>query len=182
MQRASRFMPPVSQPSVPLPWSVRLLVWTASAVLLWALWNHPVFVCAAASVLWVGAVVSGGRDQKHFARLAQERSGESICQFARSIDCRSVDTWVVRAVYEELQAGLPGAGRSLPLRVTDRLRKDLRLDVDDLDLSLVPDIAQRAGRDLSSTQGNPFYGKVATVGDLVHFLNAQPHLQATAAA
>ncbi|WP_311773785.1 hypothetical protein [Acidovorax soli] len=148
---------------------------------LWVVWTHPLAVCFLAIVLWGLVAVAGWLDARHFAQLAQERSGESICQFARSIDCRGVDTWVVRAVYEELQTGLPGQVGLFPLRVTDRLQKDLRLDADDLDLSLVPDIAQRAGRDLSSTQGNPFYGKVSTVGDLVHFLNAQPRIQSAAA-
>jgi hypothetical protein len=179
MRRASRFMPPVSRQSPPWTWGGRTLVAAAACALLWALWAHPLAVCAFAIVLWGLVAISGWLDEKHFARLAQERAGESIGQFARSIDCRGVDTWVVRAVYEELQAGLPTRGTPLPLRVADRLQKDLRLDADDLDLSLLPDIARRAGRDLASTQGNPFYGKVTTVGDLVHFLNAQPRLAAT---
>lgn len=181
MRRASRFMPPVLRQPPSWSWSGRFLLAAVACALLWILWAHPLAVCALATVLWGLVTVAGRQNEKHFARLVQERAGESICQFARSIDCRSVDTWVVRAVYEEVQAGLALGGMRLALRVTDRLHKDLRLDADDLDLSLVPDIAQRAGRDLSSTQGNPFYGKVSTVGDLVHFLNAQPRIQSAAA-
>jgi hypothetical protein len=176
MRRASRFMPPVSRQPPPWRWVGRLLAAAVSCALLWVLWTHPLAVCASAIVLWGLVTVSDWLNEKHFARLMRARAGESICQFARSFDCRSVDTWVVRAVYEELQAGLALQGMRLPVRVTDRLQKDLRLDADDLDLLLVPDIAQRAGRELSCTQDNPFYGKVTTVGDLVHFLNAQPRL------
>ena len=181
MRRASRFMPPVSRQSPPLPWPGRLLVAAVVAALLWTLWLHPLAVGTSAAALWGLACVAGRLQERHFAQLMQERVGESICQFARSFDCRGVDTWVVRAVYEEVQSGLPGRAGPFPVRAGDRLLKDLRFDDDDLDLSLVPDIAQRAGRDLSSTQGNPFYGKVTTVGDLVHFLNAQPRIQAAAA-
>ena len=80
----------------------------------------------------------------------------------------------MRAVYEELQACLAHHRGRFPLRVTDRLGVDLQIDGDELDLSLVQDIAQRTGRDLSSTHSNPFFGKVTTVGDLVNFFNAQP--------
>lgn len=97
-----------------------------------------------------------------------------MCQFARSINCRRVDTWVVRAVYEELQRSLPGTV-PVPLRVTDQLQRDLQLDADDLD-DLIVDTAQRTSRSLAHTSANPLFGKVATVGDLVKFLNGQPRL------
>ena len=81
-----------------------------------------------------GEAVSRAREKKHFARLLQTRSEASICHFARSIDCRHVDTWVVRAVYEELQACLAHHRARFPLRVTDRLGADLQIDGDELDL------------------------------------------------
>jgi hypothetical protein len=176
-------MPRIERPRTPLAW--RLLGHGCVAALtggfLWALWTHPLGVSALAALAVCGEVVSRHRANRHFARLLHARHGESICHFARSIDCRRVDTWVVRAVYEELQDHLSCQGVPLPVRAADRLRQDLRIDDDDLDLSLVPDMAGRAGRGLESTPSNPFFGQVVTVGDLVHFLNAQPRLQATAA-
>ena len=50
------------------------------------------------------------------------------------------------------------------------------LDPDDVDLSLAPDIAQRAGRSLDDTSRNPYFAKVHTVKDLVLFFNAQPRV------
>ncbi len=176
MRKASRFMPKARRPT--LPWGERLFVAVATlallGALLYALWAHPLTVCSVAAVLGTLFVVEGRRQEKHLAQWVQARSGESICQFARAIDCRKVDTWVVRSVYEELQRYY-SARWVLPLRATDRLEDDLRLDSEDLDDVLV-DMAQRAGRDLSCPQANPFYDRVTTVGDLVHFLNAQPRL------
>lgn len=145
---------------------------------LWALWAHPVVVGALVALAMGGEAVSRAREKKHFARLLHTRSEESICDFARSIDCRQVDPWIVRAVYEELQASLVHHRSRFPLRLADRLGTDLQIDGDELDLSLVPCISQRTGRDLSSTQANPFFGKVTSVGDLVSFFNAQPRFAA----
>lgn len=181
MRRASRFMPQARRPA--MPWRGRIFVAVAALALLCslllALWAYPIMVCAIAAVLWALAAIEERRQDKRMALWVQARVGESICQFARALDCRKVDTWVVRSVYEELQRYHSGKW-ALPLRATDWLEKDLRLDSEDLDQVLV-DMAQRAGRDLSSTQGNPFYDKVTTVGDLVHFLNAQPRIQVPAA-
>lgn len=178
MKPASRHMPRIKHPSATLAsrWLGYLLVAGLAGGFLWALWAHPAVVGALGALAMGGEAVYRAREKKHFARLLQTRSEESICHFARSIDCRDVDTWVVRAVYEELQTCLAHHRAQFPVRMTDRLRKDLQIDGDELDLSLVPDIAQRTGRDLSSTQANPFFGKVTTVGDLVNFFNAQPRL------
>lgn len=44
-----------------------------------------------------------------------------------------MDTWVIRAMYEELQAHLRWDYQSFPIRPTDRLIEDLNLDADDID-------------------------------------------------
>lgn len=159
-----------------MPWMGRLCLAGLGAAVLWALWTHPVAVGAWVGVLWCVNAFSRQWAQRHFAPLVQARAGQSICDFARSIDCRRVDTWVVRAVYEEVQSCVC-SGAALPLRVTDRLKEDLRLHADDVD-DIAMDVAARAGLDEASTDANPFFGKVATVGDLVEFLNAQPRLAA----
>src|SRR5689334_16448601 len=43
------------------------------------------------------------REKRRKHLLIAARDGESICQFARSFDRHRVDTWVIRAVYEQLQ-------------------------------------------------------------------------------
>ena len=170
---ASRFMPPVAV-RPPLRWPARCFLAVMAVAFMAVFWTSSVAV--GGSLLALGSLVAvlSRREALRLARMAQSRAGESICQFARSIDCRRVDTWVVRAVYEELQRSLSLA-MAVPLRMTDHLQRDLRLDADDLD-DLVVDMAQRARRSLADTSANPLFGKVTTVGDLVEFLQAQPRL------
>jgi len=76
-------------------------------------------------------------------------------------------------VYEQLQAELADLRPQFPVRASDELLHKLLLDPDDLDMSLAPDIARRTGRSLDKTDGNPYWGKVHTVRDMVLFFNAQ---------
>lgn len=170
---ASRFMPPVAV-HPPLRWSARCFLAVMTVAFMAVFWSHPVAVGGTLLALGSLVAVLSRRETLRLARMAQSRAGESICQFARSIDCRLVDTWVVRAVYEEVQRSLSVAV-AVPLRVTDHLQRDLQLDADDLD-DLVADMAQRSRRSLADTSANPLFGKVTTVGELVEFLQAQPRL------
>jgi hypothetical protein len=124
--------------------------------------------CAWTSVL-------NRRENHRLQMLASVREGESICHFARSFDKRKTDPWIIRAVHQELQL-LLRPFVAFPLRVSDSLLEDLRVDVEDLE-DIVADVAMRAGRSLQQTEHNPYYGKVRTVSDLVLFMNAQPLVQ-----
>lgn len=108
---------------------------------------------------------------------AKTRSGENICSFVRAFDFRHTDTWVLRAVYEELSVFLGGDNHPFPIRADDRWQDDLEIDSEDMEWDVLPDIAYRACRSLENTEQNPFYDKVKTVRDLVHFLEYQPKLQ-----
>ncbi|HWM69920.1 MAG TPA: hypothetical protein VNO35_25310 [Steroidobacteraceae bacterium] len=119
------------------------------------------------------SIVEHKRHKARLRLLAESRSGESICEFARSFERKEIDTWVVRAVYEQLQRYL-GGDLPVPIRATDRLKEDLPIDTEDLEMDLMAEISQRAGRSLSNTTANPYYDKVKTVGDLVLFFDAQP--------
>jgi len=130
--------------------------------------STTVLVAVVASTM-----VTTHHNRRTLQSLASQRAGESICGFARSFDPRVVDTWVVRAVYEQLQAELDDLSSQFPVRASDDLLDNLLLDPDDLDMSLAPDIAQRTGRSLDHADGNPYFGKVHTARDLVLFFNAQ---------
>jgi hypothetical protein len=106
--------------------------------------------------------------------IGESRAGDSICTFVRALAIRELDTWVVRAVFEQLQNHLRDSYAQFPLRPSDHLFEDLRIDPDDLDEELLGQIAQRSGRSLSDCRANPYHGKVATVEDLIRFLCAQP--------
>lgn len=108
--------------------------------------------------------------------MADKRQGISICQFAREFDTHTVDTWVIRAVWNTLQ-GDGYIDYSLPLKANDKLDNELDLvnDADELE-ELVEDIAARCGRDLRGIEDNPFL-PITTVDSLVRVLNAQPMTQ-----
>jgi hypothetical protein len=108
---------------------------------------------------------------------AQSHSGENICSFVRAFDFRHIDTWILRAVYEELSMYLEVDGRPFPVRADDHWEEDLHIDPADMELDIFPDIAHRACRSLEHTEKNPFYDRVKTLRDLVSFLEHQPKLR-----
>lgn len=120
---------------------------------------------------WTSLILDGS----FLARLAADRRAESICTFARSFDCRAVDTWIIRAVYATLQESLPSDG--FPMRATDRLWNELRLDDEDVE-DLADLIAERSCRTLGDAESNPFYSQMVTVRDLVLFFAHQQPSQA----
>ena len=126
---------------------------------------------AFAAIIWIGTALNSRRVR----RLAESRGSESICDFARFFDRRTTDTWIIRAVYEELANYLEIDGRSTPVRPSDKWDKDLNIDSEDL-AELVACMAFRAQRSLDGAEQNPLWGKVYTVADIVVFLESQPKI------
>ena len=160
-------------PSKGLPLYVRsgLLAGLALA-LIWMVWKLPlllVFVPVLATLTYI----FNKRCKRKFYALAEERRELSICNFARSFNCREIDTWVIRAIYENLQEYVTYNEHRIPIRADDDLSEILGNDYEDQDESM-EEIAQRVGRSIDNTEANPYYGKVSTVRDLVCFINAQP--------
>ncbi len=128
-------------------------------------------VIGIALLLAVPILLLSLREDRRRARLAAGRRGESICTFARSFPRRSVDPWVLRAVYEELHRA---ADSSFPPRSMDPLGLDLGIcEVEDVE-DLIVGVADRVGRSLDAPEDNPHYARIETVGDVVRFLSAQP--------
>ena len=132
----------------------------------------PPFLLAIPCLILLGAMIQR-MVRKLLRALAASRPGESICSFARAFDYRNTDTWIIRAVYEELQEHLNSECADFPIRPDDRLLEDLRIDPEDLDDLLARQIAERTGRSLANPEANPYYGKVKTVRDLVTFFAGQ---------
>ena len=151
-----------------------IVVGAYGAGLIYLCWSYPVVLAVVliiAGVSWVLTVA----DRRRQRRIATERQGESICSFARSFDCRATDTWVVRAVFEEVASYV-----QFPIRPDDRLQEDLKVDSEDLD-DIAEAIAQRSGRALEDCEANPLYGKVTTVRELVEFFIHQTRRKRPAA-
>lgn len=132
-------------------------------------------------ILFIGYLIAIAKQEKiklieKRQIMADKRQGLSICQFARQFSPHTVDTWVIRAVWNTLQ-GNGYIDYPLPLKASDKLDDDLDLvnDADELE-EQVEDIAARCGRDLRGIEDNPFL-PITTVGSLVSVLNAQPMTQ-----
>ena len=146
------------------------LIWSAPKVL----WFVPIAVACVLLETW--------KHKRKIKALAAARPNDSICTFARSFDCRETDTWVIRAVYEQLQAHLSGDAPAFQLRREDHLTRDLGMDPDDLSYDIADEIAARTGRSLEKTGKNPYWEKIETVGDFVQFFLHQPRVTPSPAA
>lgn len=161
---------------------VTLVSWTLQAALILGVvfWfvSHPAHLIPAIAIvalLWLGIHFAGIIQTRRFDRMARERSGESICEFARHFRGADFDPVVVRAVYETTQELY---GRiDLPIRPLDSFSADYGIVGEDLD-DLGEDIARLAHRSMEQTDQNPLYGQVQTIADLVHFIQHQPRLSA----
>lgn len=140
---------------------------------LWWIWEKPI-VLLFIVVIGVMIVIEQRNRRIKLAKLFKERKELSICEFARSFDCRSIDTWAIRAVYETIQDYVSTPGATIPIKADDDLTDVLEIDDEDLDMDLLVEMLQRTGRSMEDTPNNPYYGKVKTVADLVYFVNAQP--------
>jgi hypothetical protein len=144
-------------------WLAALLFKVSLTVLSW--FSLVIFLTVLASLV----------EKQRLRKVAQNRQADSICSFARSFDCRQIDTRIIRAVYEELQQhGLDGI-TSFPIRATDRLEMDLGIDPEDID-NMAYEIAARTQHSMNDCEENPLYGKVKTVTDLILFFTHQPAL------
>jgi hypothetical protein len=108
--------------------------------------------------------------QRYMGKLAAKRSNDSICTFARDLPAKEHDTWVVRAVYEELSQYC-----LMPILPADNFEADLKIDGEDLE-DIWMEISRRACRSMDGCERNSMYNKVQTVRDLICFVDLQPAL------
>ena len=177
MRTPSRFMPKYA----PRPRTAIQRV--ASAVLSggfllglgYALYQKP-FLSGLALLCLVAASLIGRRQHgERLRRLAYARPRDSICSFRAAFDVRTVDPWVIRAVYEAVQEYLRSSYPDFPVHPEDRLETDLLIDGDDLAFDIAEQISQRTGRSLKHPIALAWNKPVLTTGDLVHFFNRIPN-------
>lgn len=175
MRLPSRFIPPRPTPRLGLAGTLALIAMLAGfGCFIYSLPNPLRCITAALVCALYGYVVVVNRREKHrFKVMASSRKGESICEFARSFNARQTDTWIIRVAYQELQLLLQSYVPAFPVRASDSLLNDLKIDPDDVE-DLLQDIAERSRRSLDQAENNPYFRKVQTVSDLVFFINTQP--------
>jgi len=174
MRIASRHMP--KSRSKPMGFVGWVFLAAFAGAIAYLVFTEPKASAVVAALLIAGYLAarpSIKREEKQLRELAASREGQSICDFAREFDLRAVESWIVRAVYEQVQKQLVHVHPAFPLRADDLLKEDLRLDDDDLDLDVATEVEERTGRSLDSARANPYFGRVRTVRDLVLFFQAQ---------
>ena len=173
MRRPSRQMPRDAAPAV--SWYRSLLAGAFLVLLVVgagvAVWTRP-WLLLLIPTFWLAYLIDSRIEEKRLAPVREARREESICSFARSVDCRSRDTWVVRAVYEELRDYL-----GFDFRPDDDLFAELRVDEEDFEFDLLPVISRRCGRALKAIDGNPLlsvFQNQSTARTLIGLLEHQP--------
>ena len=168
MRAPSRLLP--SRAPARKPTQIGWIVLTVLVVSIgWAIYESPVVRWCFAGATLVYGGLSFYAHRQHLRR-ARDRRVDSLCTFVRALEVRDHDTWVLRAVYEELTHLVRH-----PVRPADHLTKDLGIDADDLE-DIAREIARRASRSLDDTKKNPLYGRVHTVADMIQFLEHQPKI------
>ena len=131
-----------------------------------ALILHSVWTALGFGLFVAAIAVSSAVTIRKIKRLRESRQGDSICTFARSLPIRDLDTWVVRATYEELAIYMGSEKEPFPVHASDRLKEDLDIDGEEL-WEIVVAIAKRSGRTLDDVDKNPICPKMKTVEDLI---------------
>ncbi len=163
--------PSRTMPRSPAPQKATLATWFAlSGLLAFLAWgvaeSQPLrWIFSGTFTLLVVLTIAHRIRLKH---IREERKEESICTFAWTLPAKSHDTWVVRAVYEEIV----DQGEA-PNRPSDEVAKFWGIDGDDLD-DVAVRVARRAGRSMDEAEKNPLLGKVVTVADMISFIEHQP--------
>jgi hypothetical protein len=172
MKVASRFIPAaMNSPLKPVRW---LVLAGLVALILYCAWLHPAVVGIVLAATIVFSIWWNQATRRSLQRLAESRKGETISEFVASFDAGNTDTWILRAVYEELQAYLAPHFPAFPVRAEDDLCRDLKIEQPHLDFDIARRVLERTGRSLDGAQLNPLYGKVRTVRDFVNFVADQP--------
>ena len=164
-------MPAAATRSIQPVGAILLVIFAALPV--YAFVSQPIVAAAVTAALALATLALNVKWRRRLAYLAAKRAHGSICDFARDCEYRRTDTWVIRAVYEEVQGHLRPLHAAFPVRASDRLTADLGLDPDDIDFDIATRVAQRCGRNLADTHSNPYYGHVNTTGDMVRFFCLQ---------
>jgi len=144
-------------------------------ILLYGFYKEPMQGLSILGIISFIIMVSTIVEKRRLRNLALERKGEDIGTFARSFEFRKIDTWIIRAVYEELLEYRYFKEGVAPIRASDNLRKDIRID-DEL-IEIFDIVIQRTNRTPDDMESNPYYASLSTVKDLVLFLDYQPRVE-----
>lgn len=134
-----------------------------------------IFVILAISLVVISIISYW--NYRRMRSIALSRENSTICTYARSFDYRNVDTKIMRAVYEKVQAWAGKYdGVNFPVEAHDCFNEIYNMDPEDLD-DIYFEIAEALGISTENPEANPYWNKVKTVKSLVLFLHNQPKLK-----
>lgn len=166
--KPSRHMPrrePQSKPT----WLARIFLCVSCGALLYgvvAIMLLSIWTALAIGLFVITVASSSALSSRKFRQLRDSRRKDNICAFARSVPIRELDTWVIRATYEELAIWVGDEMGPFPVHAADRLVEDLEIDGEDL-CDVVIAISNRCERTLDEIDKNPLLPKMKTVEDLI---------------
>ena len=138
MRTPSRYMPTYNEM---LTWKSRSIGYIIIVLfflwLAYAIWDDPMvgfFLLGIIFVIFLFGYFSP-YSTDFIDALYVERKNEDIGTFTRLLDYRNIDTWIIRAVYEEISNEL-GCDKPLPIRPLDNLENDLKIDSEGLEFIL----------------------------------------------
>ena len=174
MKKPSRLMPKyIRKPTSLISWLVMVALLLG---LFFYIYKFPLLLIIF-PIIYIAEKVNNKNNKirisDHFNPILKERENDSICTFSKSFNTKETDTWIIRAVYEQLQNYMQYVTPNFPIKADDHLFNDLWIHDEDLDLDLVEEISQRTGVSLDDYENNPYYGNVTTVRNLVLFFNIQ---------
>lgn len=127
-------------------------------------------ICGYVLVIVICGIIGHYRMKK----IAVTRGDPNICEYARSFDYRSVDTKIIREVWNEVQINLGKFnGKPFPIKAEDMFEETYNMHPDDLD-EIYWAVADRLGIDTEQPESNPYFNQVTSVKNLVLFLHYQP--------
>lgn len=131
-----------------------------------------IIICVFILLLVIWSVIGHFRMKK----VAVERGEPNICEYARSFDYRTIDTKIMREVWNEVQLSLGNYdGKPFPVKAEDIFEETYNMHPDDLD-DIYWSVADRLGIETEASESNPYYNQVTSVKNLVLFLHSQPRV------
>ncbi|QKX16500.1 hypothetical protein [Microbulbifer sp. YPW1] len=131
-----------------------------------------IIICGSVLVIVIWALI----DHIRMKKIATKRGDPNICEYARSFDYRSVDTKIIREVWNEVQLNLGKFnGKPFPVKAEDMFEETYKMHPDDLD-EIYWSVADRLCIDTGQPESNPYFNQITSVKDLVLFLHNQPRV------
>lgn len=160
MRTPSRMMPPRGNETVKRDTFLEF----TQRILFFAWIFHKSGLCLViAFIAFVSRLYTTISSRIHFSKLREKRGNQNIGTFAIALPAKKYDTWIVRAIYEELTIWT-----NVPIRPEDELKKDLKLQEDDI-ANILANVVERLNLQINENSENDPPSPV-TVTDLICFL------------